>query len=279
MSIATRARQWLDLRARAQLLADTRIAVGVCGVAVVLEAWRSLPLILAAGVPPMPLIAWLPRLSPSDLPLLRLVWLLAVAGFVVGFKTRLAGALVTCASAYVLLLDERTYSNHLYLFVLIMLLLTVADSGAALSVDALRRGSRDTVAAWPIELLKIQVSLVYGFAALAKLTSPMFLSGDVLSHTLRNQGWLSVPAAWRTPLWMGMLSGTAVVLELFIAVGLWHRRLRWPAALGGMLLHGFILTALNSSRLALGIFAWEILALYPLFFRPLAPGDAGDAAT
>ncbi len=211
-------------------------------------------------------------------PLLGWVWLVATSAFVVGFKTRFAGALVTCLSAYVLLLDERTYSNHLYLFVLIMLLLTVADSGAAFSVDARRTRTRDTVAAWPIYLLKIQASVVYGFSAVAKLTSPFFLSGDVLSQTLRNQGWLVVPAEWRTPMWMGTLSGTAIVLELFVALGLWNRHLRWPAALGGMMLHGVILTLLDSSRLALSIFAWELLALYPLFFQPVSLGGSGGRA-
>lgn len=267
MSLAARALRWLDLRAPAQPLAETRIAIGLCGYAVVWEASRSVARILAPDVPALPFVAWLPRLSPATLPLLRWVWLAAISAFVFGFKTRLAGAVVTCLSAYVLILDERTYSNHLYLFVLIMLLLTVADSGAAFSIDALRTGRRETVAAWPIYLLKIQASVVYGFSAVAKLTSPSFLSGEVLSQTLRNQGWLVVPAAWRTPMWMGALSATAIALELFIAVGLWNRRLRWPAAAGGVMLHAFIMTMLDSSRLALGIFAWELLALYPLFFQ------------
>jgi serine/threonine-protein kinase len=44
--------------------------------------------------------------------------------------------------------------------------LTVADSGAAWSLDALLRVARDSVPAWPVRLLKIQASLVYGFSAL-----------------------------------------------------------------------------------------------------------------
>jgi hypothetical protein len=166
-------------------------------------------------------------------------------------------------------LDQQTYSNHLYLFFLIMLLLTLADSGAALSVDALRTGKRDYVVGWPILLLKFQVSLVYGFSALAKLT-PQFLSGEVLSQTLKQHGWLTFPYSWRGPQLLTALAVSAIVVEIFIAFGLWKRNLRWVAVLAGVTLHIFIVSMLDSSRLSLGIFALEMLALYPLFFQRLA---------
>jgi hypothetical protein len=185
--------------------------------------------------------------------------------FVVGFKPRFAGAVITCLAAYVLLLDQQTYSNHLYLFFLIMLLLTLADSGAAFSLDALRTGKRDYVGGWPILLLKLQVSLVYGFSALAKLT-PQFLSGDVLSQTLKRHGALTFPDSWRSPQMLTALAVSAIVVELFIAFCLWRRNLRWLAAIAGVTLHTFIVSTLDSSRLSLGIFALEMFALYPLFF-------------
>ncbi len=247
-----------------------RIAIGLCTFAVVWEVWRSLSRILNPMVVELPYFSWLPRLSAAALPVYGTLFMFAAFAFTIGLMTRWAGVILTCLSAYALLLDQQTYSNHLYLFVLILLLLTIADSGADLSVDALSSGKRRSVVAWPIWLLKIQVSLVYGFSAVVKLT-PQFLSGEMLSQTLRTNGWIVFPENWRTPGLMSSLSMAAILVELFVAVGLWRRRALWAAVIVGVLLHGFILLMLESSRLSLGIFALEMFALYPLFFQRLRP--------
>ena len=67
------------------------------------------------------------------------------------------------------------------------------------------------------------------------------------------------------------LALSPLALELFIALALWSRRLRWPAVVAGVALHTFIIITLDSSRLSLGIFALEMFALYPLFFQDLEP--------
>ena len=216
----------------------------------------------------LPYFDWLPRLSATALPLFIGLWVLASTAFLIGWQTRLAGAVITCLSAYLLLLDQQLYSNHFYLFFLVVLLLTVADSAASLSFDSRNNGARKTVNGWPVLLLMVQVSIVYGFSALAKLT-PQYLSGHVLSQTLKHQGLITVPETWRTSEFLAVLSISAILIELFIAFGLWNRHTRWFAVIAGLALHSFILATLDSSRLSLGVFALEMLALYPLFFRPL----------
>jgi uncharacterized membrane protein YphA (DoxX/SURF4 family) len=268
VSVTEQLFRFFQLHGSAYHLAIARITIGLCSYAVVWEAWRFLPRILSPLVVQLPYFTWLPRLPSSALPLFMFVWFIAASALVVGYKTRLAGAIITCLSAYTLLLDEQTYSNHLYLFFLIALLLTVADSGAALSLDARSKGARESVPGWPIVLLRFQVSLVYGFSAIAKLT-PQFLSGDVLFQTLKQQGWVSFPHSLRTPQLITALAMSAIILELFIAVGLWSKRLRWGAVIAGVTLHVFILVMLDSSRLSLGIFALEMFAVYPLFFQRL----------
>jgi hypothetical protein len=254
------------MRASPHFLAVARIMIGLCSFAVAWEVWRMLSRLLNPQMLQLPYFTWLPRIpSNAVLPLVAL-WLIASAAFLVGYKTRLAGAIITFLSGYILFLDQQTYSNHLYLFFLIVSLLTVAGSGAALSID--RPGDADDVPAWPILLLKVQVSLVYGFSALAKLT-PQFLSGEVLSQTLRQNGWLVFPQSLRTSQLLTVLAIAAIILELFIAIALWIKRVRAAAVLAGVILHVFIISMLDSSRLSLSIFAWEMFALYPLFFQRL----------
>ena len=268
MPVTNQLLRLFQLRASSHLLAVARILIGLCSFAVAWEVWRILSRLLN---PVVVQLAYFSLAAAAALKRLTSFCRRMVSrhdSFCGGFKPRFAGAIITCLSAYVLLLDQQTYSNHFYLFFLIMLLLTVADSGAALSLDALQTGKRDHVAGWPILLLKLQVSLVYGFSAFAKLTR-QFLSGDVLSQTLKQHGWLTFPDSWRSPQVLTALAVSAIFVELFIAFGLWSKRLRWAAVIAGVTLHFFILTMLDSSRLSLGIFALEMFALYPLFFQRL----------
>jgi len=259
--------QLFQLRADARKLAIARITLAICSIGFAWENWRILSRLLNPIIVQVPYFEWVPRLHARVLPFYLGLWVIASGAFLIGWMTRVAGSIITCLAGYTLLLDQQLYSNHLYLFFLIVLLLTVADSGAAFSLDSLRRG-RNTVAGWPALLLMLQVSLVYGFSALAKLTL-QFLSGDVLEQTLKRQAWFAFPDSWRSPELLATLAISAIALELFIAFGLWTRRLQWAAVLGGIALHSFILITLDSSRLSLGVFALEMFALYPLFFRGL----------
>jgi predicted DCC family thiol-disulfide oxidoreductase YuxK len=181
------------------------------------------------GILRAPYAAWAPRVTDGLAWILIGLWVLSAAALLVGWRTRLAGAVLTATIAAVLLLDQQLYSNHLYLIVIVCGLLTLADSGAALSLDALPRGGREEISGWPIWLLRLQVSLVYGYAALSKL-NPDFLSGSVIASYLRRAGPLAVPDAWRFLEPMLVLSVLAIMAEAFLSMALWSRRWR-PAAL------------------------------------------------
>ena len=243
--------------------------VGVASAFASFEIWRLLRRLLTPTVIKLPYFDWLPVLPPASLWLFILSWLMAAVAFVLGWKTRIAGAVLACAIGYTLLLDQQVYSNHLYLLFVIVLLLTIADSGASISIDALK-AARQTVAGWSIWLLKIQISIVYIFSALAKMTPP-YLSGEVLTASLKQSGFFTVPMSWRVPLAMNVVAVIAIAAELFVGLGLWSRRIRLAAAIAGVLFHSFIIAALDSSRLSLGIFGLEMFAVYVLFFDDSRP--------
>lgn len=231
-----------------QQLAAARILIGVNAALAALEASRILPRLLTPLVLKLPVFSWLPVLPSSALRLFIAVWLVAAAAFALGWKTRVAGGVLTLVTGYTLVLDQQTYSNHLYLLFLVILLLTIADSGAA----------------WAILLLKIQVTIVYFFSAMAKIT-PQYLAGEILIRSLKQEGWLAVPESWRTPAAMSLLAVTSIAVELFIAFGLWSPRLRLAAIIAGTGFHLLIIAVLDSSRLSLAIFALSMFAVYVLF--------------
>jgi hypothetical protein len=253
-----------DLRTDARQLAAARILIGINAALAAFEAWRMLSRLLRPLVVRIPLVPWFPVLPASALWMFIAVWCVAALLFAAGWKTRVAGAVLVLVTGYTLLLDQQTYSNHLYLLVLVLLLLTISDSGAAWSLDARGPAPRREVAGWPVLLLKIQVSLVYLFSALAKIT-PQYLAGEILTQSLKQEGWSALPAALRTQPAVGVLAVASIVVELFIAFGLWSRRVRPLAIVTGIGFHLLILAVVDSSRLSLAIFALSMFAVYLLF--------------
>ena len=140
----------------------------------------------------------------------------------------------------------------------LVLLLTLADAGAGLSVKRAQR----PVIRWPVFLLMMQVSVVYGFAAITKLNTE-FLSGRVLAGVL-HEGILSFPDVLRTREFLGAVALAAVFVELFLAIFLWSPRFRPTAFILGLGLHA-TMTLFMAPTGELFVFSLEMLALYPLF--------------
>jgi predicted DCC family thiol-disulfide oxidoreductase YuxK len=209
---------------------------------------------------------WFPGIPDVTGPVawtLAAAWAAAGAAFLVGWHTRLAGSVLALALAGVLAADQQLYSNHLHLMLLATILLVVGDAGSALSLDVRRSGERKDVPAWPAFLLGVQVSIVYLFAGLAKLT-PVFLSGSVMAATLRRDGPLAIPDAWRSFEPMAVLAVLAICAELFVALALLRRRWRSAAFVVGFGLHVTIAVWLSPASQLL-IFGLLMLSLYVVF--------------
>jgi len=234
-----------------------------------LESWVNIGRVLSPQVVDMPYVAWYPSLSVATLPLFIGVWLCAALAFALGLGTRICGAILTLSMAYTLFFDQQLYSNHLYLATLVVLLLTIAESGARFSIDARRLGGRDLILEWPILLLKIQVSIVYFYAALLKV-NPQYLTGAMLAGfwpfnmlaTLPGGGWLMQL--------LPLIAAASILTELFLSVALWVPRLRWLALLVGIGFHLMIIytggSAPGEPDIAFAIFALVTVAPYALFF-------------
>jgi predicted DCC family thiol-disulfide oxidoreductase YuxK len=118
---------------------------------------------------------------------------------------------------------------------------------------------------WPLFLIRVQMSIVYLFAGLSKV-SLTFLSGTVVAVTLRRDGPLAVPLEWRTFEPMAVLSLLSILTELFLAMALWLPRWRRAAFVVGLGLHvGIAIWFEPAGQLA--IFSVIILTPYLLFLN------------
>jgi len=241
--------------------------------AILLEARASADSLFRLAKPGIiraPYVDWAPEVTEPLAWVLIGLWVISGLALMVGWWTRVAGAVLTATLASVLLLDQQLYSNHLYLMVLVAGLLTVADSGAAISLDARRQGERETINRWPVWLLRLQVSIVYGFAALSKINLT-FLSGSVVASYLRREGPLAVPDAWRSVEPMMVLAVLAILLEAFVAVSLWSPRWRAAGLVAALALHVGI-SGWLSPTYQLTVFSLLMLPLL-LVFLDAAPGS------
>lgn len=234
--------------------------IGV-GLAAAIRAFVALPVLLDLAEPDtlrLPYADWLPDPSAALAWVIFVVWLSAAVAVVAGWKVPIAGPALVAVIVVTLSLDQQLYANHLYLMAWLALLLTLADSGAALSIS----GEERPVVRWPLLLLMAQVSIVYGFSALTKLNSD-FMSGSVLASVL-NGGLIPFPEALRTPGFLSVVAMLAVIAELFLAVFLWSPRLRLAAFVVGLGLHGAI-TLFMSPTSELIVFSLEMLSVYVVF--------------
>jgi hypothetical protein len=257
-----------DRRAGAGAVGAARALVGAAGILAAVEVASELRQLHNASLLRLPRIESLPEIPAGAVNPFLGCWVLAALAFAFGWHTRVAGTTLGVCIGYVLALDRQLYSNHLYLMLLLVTMLTLAGSGAAFSLDSRRNGRQETVPAWPVILMRAQISLVYGFAVLAKLT-PVYLSGAVLATNMRLPGLEHVP-----PVAFALLAAGSVMTEAFLSVALWSRRLRPAAFLVGF---GFHLSILFTMRLVPDLITFPLVTFggYLAFVSPIsAPGTA-----
>lgn len=253
----------------ARPVAIVRMLVGLAAIGFALEAWINTGRVLSPQVVDMPYVAWYPSLPVAVLPVFIGVWLCAALAFALGLRTRLCGAIVTMSMAYTLFFDQQLYSNHLYLATLVLLLLTIAESGARFSLHARWSGGRDLILEWPILLLKIQISIVYFYAALVKV-NPQYLSGAMLASFWPFNTLAALSGGWSPAQILPFLAIASILAELFLAVALWLPRLRWLALAVGIGFHLMIIYTGGATPgepdIPFAIFALVTVAPYALFF-------------
>jgi predicted DCC family thiol-disulfide oxidoreductase YuxK len=240
-------------------LALTRIGVGVAAGMIGLETWRLLIKVSAPDKLQVPALAWLPVLSHELIWALFAVWTLLAAALTLGLKARLAAAGLALLAVLAMLLDEQVYSNHLALMAVLCGLLALGRPAAVWSLDARRRPPVAATPYWPVFLIQVQISTLYGFAALSKLND-VYFSGEVLERST----WGFVNTLGEPLLIAAALAGIAV--ELFLSVGLWNARLQRIAFPLGLCFH-LLIVATFERPLPLIPFALLALSPYVLFLR------------
>ncbi len=194
--------------------------------------------------------------------------LLAAALVALGAWYRLAAAALFAGFTYVELLDKTTYLNHYYLLSLLLLLLAVLPLNAAWSVDAARHPGRagrfGPPPAVALNLLRLQVGLVYFFAGVAKLKTSWLLEAQPLRIWLASYGSLPLVGGLLEQKWVAFAgSWFGAFFDLTIPFWLLWRRAR-PWAYAVLVLFHLLTAAL----FYIGQFPWIMMLAATVFFEP-----------
>lgn len=252
-------------------LGRARVVVGVGGMLGALEARGILQDLSAERMLHMPVWSWTAHWPGTICDVLWIAWLIGAAGMTLGLFTRASCLLVALAAFGFVQMDQQFYSNHVYLLALLGLLFLMGDAGAAVSCDALL-GGRRRVPAWPIALLKLQLSTVYMYAAISKC-NVVYLSGAVLGNNLLHGPLGRFPQLVDSAAWMAGTAMVSVLVEAALATGMWVRRWRDAWVMAGTVFHlGLVVLFPANQRPGLVVFSLEMFGLYLLF-----PSDSPES--
>ena len=172
-------------------------------------------------------------------------------------------------------LDAGRQSRQVVLFALLAFSFVRSDAIRFPWMDS-STAERDAGPAWPIRLIQLQLTVLYGMNAIAK-SSPQYLSGDALmdmsvelgnfrvdfSSGALHLGMLAIPVA--------VLAAASAFVEYFLSIAFWVRRLRWVAAVAGILFHIVLARVVK-----IFLLDYAAIFLYLAFLLPLI-SRAGSA--
>ncbi len=189
----------------------------------------------------------------------------------VGWRTRI----FSCLFYFFLLMITNRMIPSVYggdsLILTMAFYLMLVESGAAYSLDSLRRKKSEAAAAervivpWPIRLLQVQISIMYFMTAFFKAGGKTWQEGTALHYVLLNEEmgrWLRFLTEY--PIVINVATYSALMLEFLLPFFLWMKATRPYAALAGVILHVGIMFSLN-----VPIFGELCIIGYLIFLSPL----------
>lgn len=205
---------------------------------------------------------------PSELVLKFLFLILGLTSLLIalGFLYRIATILFFLVFTYTELMDLTYYLNHYYFVSIIAFMLMFLPANANVSLDA-NLGittRRKTVPNWCILVIKIQLSIVYFYAGLAKLNY------DWLVEALPLKIWLAphtnmpiIGSFMDKPIVAYLFSWGGAIFDLSIPFLLWIKKTRLIGYFLVVFFHVF-----TAMLFPIGVFPFVMIVSTLIFFSP-----------
>jgi hypothetical protein len=175
--------------------------------------------------------AWVGPLPEPLMTATFIMMAISALGVMLGAWYRASAIMLFITFTYVELIDKTYYLNHYYFVSIMAFVLAILPAHGAWSVDARRNRVRSiaTVPRWMLAVVKIQISIVYVYAGIAKMTPHWLFDAMPLriwlpAHdTMPLIGWMfAIPWMPWVMSWAGMIYDCTIPLFL-----LWRTSRPW----------------------------------------------------
>jgi len=204
---------------------------------------------------------------PSENTIYAIFGLLALSSLfmIFGLFYRISATVFFLLFTYVELIDKTYYLNHYYLVSTLVFWMILVPAHRSYSLDSLIFPKIKTTicANWCILIFKVQLSMVYFFAGLAKVNADWLLQAQPLATWLPGRYTLPVIGKWLYLKEVAFLfSWLGCLYDLFIWAFLWFKRTRPLAYFFVLVFH--ILTGILFPRI--GMFPYIMIVSTVIFF-------------
>lgn len=220
------------------------------------------------------LFSWFPFIQPWPADLFHAHYKLAFVAATmvsVGLFYRFFAFILGASLTYFFLLDKANYVNHYYLIALLSSLLVLLPANQCLSLDRLLFPEKFTgkIPRWTQEILKLQVVIIYLFAASWKL-NPDWLAGVTCHEFMASKGSRPLIGPILTQDWFAhVMAYCGILIDYSVPILLLIPRTVWLAtaiSLGFHLMNSFIFNRLD-------YFPYLMLGSLSLFYPYNWPGQ------
>ncbi len=205
-------------------------------------------------------------IKPLPAPLLTgILYIMLGCAFLITFGVMMKGAarLFAVLYAYIFLLDKSLYNNHIYLFILLAVLLSLTHADQFISLRK-RKLPGIAVPRWQQFILGAQVMCVYFFASFIKMRADWWL----LQQPIRSIAGVMPADSFLAPLYKSEIGINMMVylgfsLDFFAPLLLWYKPLRNWAVIPFALFH------YSNSQIFgdIGVFPFVMMCALILYFE------------
>lgn len=184
-------------------------------------------------------------------------------GVLLGYKYKWSISGFTLLWAYSYWMQKEDYNNHYYLLLLLSFMMIVVPANRYLSLDVKQNPEleKTNMPQWVSLLFILQISLVYIFAAVAKLY-PDWLDGTVATHLMAGRKSYPVIGELLQQHWIILaVTYVGLLFDFLIAPLMLWKKTRKYAFVAAIFFHLF-----NSIVFQIGVFPYLAICLFIFFF-------------
>ena len=211
--------------------------------------------------------SWLEPLSAEGMYVVFYLMCFCALCIILGLFYRLNTLAFFLLFTYCELLDKTYYLNHYYLVSLLTFWLIIVPAHRWYSLDTLifPRIKSSTCANWQVLIFKVQLSIVYFFAGLAKVNPDWLFKAQPMATWLPGKYDLPILGPWMHYKEVAFLfSWVGCIYDLTIWIFLWIKKTRGVAYFMVLVFH--FLTAILFPRI--GMFPFIMITSTIIFFSP-----------